>query len=148
MKREETIDHHIRTAWHGIARFYNQQAAGFGGTMSIGFALLTIHGDDGTPATKIAPQMGLEPRSLTRLLKSMEDKKLIVRKADKNDGRSVRVFLTKEGRRQRENAKEIVIQFNECVRNEVPAQKLDVFFEVIQQIQGLTKKGVDYQKHN
>ncbi len=44
---------------------------------------LLSHGDDGTPATKIAPQMGLEPRSLTRLLKSMEDQKLIVRKADK-----------------------------------------------------------------
>jgi DNA-binding MarR family transcriptional regulator len=143
MKREETIDHHVRTAWHGIARFYNQQASKFGGTMSIGFALLTIHGDDGTPATKIAPQMGLEPRSLTRLLKSMEDKKLIFRKADKNDGRSVRVFLTKDGKKQRENAKEIVIQFNEMVRNEVSPQKLNVFFEVIQQIQGLTKRNVN-----
>src|SRR6267154_4313103 len=115
MKREETIDHHIRTTWHGIARFYNQQAAKFGGTMSIGFALLTIHGDDGTPATKIAPQMGLEPKSLTRLLKSMEDKKLIIRKADKIDKRSVRVFLTRDGKRQRENAKNIVIGFNMTV---------------------------------
>src|SRR5579859_3542089 len=111
MKREETVDHHIRTAWHGISRFYNQQATKFGGTMYIGFALLTIHGDDGTPATKIAPQMGLEPRSLTRLLKSMEVKKLITRRADKNDKRSVRVFLTKEGKKRRENAKAIVIRF-------------------------------------
>ncbi|HCW07699.1 MAG TPA: MarR family transcriptional regulator [Cytophagales bacterium] len=140
MKREETIDHHVRTAWHGISRFYNQQATKFGGTMSIGFALLTIHGDDGTPATKIAPQMGLEPRSLTRLLKSMEEKKLITRKGDKTDGRSVRVFLTKEGKKQRENAKEIVIRFNELVRSEIPAQKLNVFFEVIQQIQSLSKR--------
>ncbi|MBS1558481.1 MAG: MarR family transcriptional regulator [Bacteroidetes bacterium] len=140
MRREETIDHHIRTAWHGISRFYNQQASAFGGTMSIGFALLTIHGDEGTPATKIAPQMGLEPRSLTRLLKSMEDSKLIVRKTDKTDKRSVRVFLTKEGKRKRENAKEIVIRFNETVREEIPQQKLDVFFEVIQQIQSLSKK--------
>lgn len=146
MKREETIDHHVRTAWHGIARFYNQQAAKFGGTMSIGFALLTIHGDDGTPATKIAPQMGLEPRSLTRLLKSMEDKKLIIRKADKTDKRSVRIFLTKEGKRQRENAKEIVIRFNELVREEIPANKLNVFFDVIQQIQLLSKRTDIYNK--
>jgi len=146
MKREETIDHHVRTAWHGISRFYNQQAAKFGGTMSIGFALLTIHGDDGTPATKIAPQMGLEPRSLTRLLKSMEDKKLIVRKADKTDKRSVRVFLTREGKRQRENAKEIVIRFNELVREEISPQKLNVFFDVIQQIQALSKRSDIYKK--
>src|SRR5579859_5885445 len=146
MKREETVDHHIRTAWHGISRFYNQQAAKFGGTMSMGFALLTIHGDDGTPATKIAPQMGLEPRSLTRLLKSMEDKKLIIRKADKNDGRSVRIFLTKDGKKQRDNAKGIVIGFNETVQREIPAQKLKVFFEVIQEVQALTKRGVSCEK--
>jgi len=142
MKREETIDHHVRTAWHGIARYYNQQAAKFGGTMSIGFALLTIHGDEGTPATKIAPQMGLEPRSLTRLLKSMEEQKLITRKADKTDKRSVRIYLTKEGKKQRENAKEIVIKFNDSVREEIPQQKLDVFFEVMQQIQSLAKDSI------
>ncbi len=146
MKREETIDHHVRTAWLGISRYYNQQASKFGGTMSIGFALLTIHGDDGTPATKIAPQMGLEPRSLTRLLKSMEDKKLIIRKADKSDKRSVRIFLTKDGKKQRENAKNIVIGFNETVQKEISSQKLKVFFEVIQQIQGLTKRSVNYEK--
>jgi len=146
MKREETIDHHIRTTWHGISRYYNQQATKFGGTMSIGFALLTIHGDDGTPATKIAPQMGLEPRSLTRLLKSMEDQKLIVRKGDKDDKRSVRIFLTKDGKKQRENAKNIVIGFNETVQQEISAQKLKVFFEVIQQIQALTKRSVNYEK--
>jgi DNA-binding MarR family transcriptional regulator len=146
MKREETIDHHVRTAWHGISRYYNLQASKFGGTMSIGFALLTIHGDEGTPATKIAPQMGLEPRSLTRLLKSMEDQKLIVRKADKTDKRSVRVFLTKDGKKQRENAKNIVIGFNELVQQEIPSQKLKVFFEVIQHIQALTKRSVNYEK--
>ena len=116
--------------------------------MSIGFALLTIHGDDGTPATKIAPQMGLEPRSLTRLLKSMEDKKLIVRKADKNDKRSVRIFLTKDGKKQRENAKDIVIGFNQTVQREISTEKLNVFFEVIQQIQSLIKRSVNYEKHN
>lgn len=146
MKREETVDHHVRTAWHGISRFYNQQASKFGGTMSIGFALLTIHGDEGTAATKIAPQMGLEPRSLTRLLKSMEEQKLITRKADKNDKRSVRIFLTKEGKKQRENAKEIVIRFNELVQEEIPQQKLNVFFEVIQQIQSLSKRTDIYAK--
>ncbi|MFN8691449.1 MAG: MarR family transcriptional regulator, partial [Cyclobacteriaceae bacterium] len=25
MKKEETVDYHIKTAWHAIARMYNQQ---------------------------------------------------------------------------------------------------------------------------
>src|SRR5205809_6863838 len=84
LKPEETIDFNIKAAWHAIARMYNQQAVKYGGTMSVGFALLNLHSDEGTPATKIGPLMGLETRSLTRLLKSMEEKGLIYRETDKN----------------------------------------------------------------
>jgi DNA-binding MarR family transcriptional regulator len=134
MKREETVDYHIKTAWHAIARMYNQQALKFDGTMSIGYALLNISSEEGTPAMKIGPLMGLEPRSLTRLLKSMEEKGLIYRQVDKNDKRSVRVLLTKEGRKMKEKSRETVLKFNEAVREEISEQKLNVFFEVIQDI--------------
>ncbi|HMG89981.1 MAG TPA: hypothetical protein VK589_07970, partial [Chryseolinea sp.] len=69
MRREETVDHNIKSAWHAISRMYNQQAGKHEITTSIGFVLLNIH-SDGTPATKIAPLMGLEARSLTRMLKT------------------------------------------------------------------------------
>lgn len=134
MKKEETIDYHIKAVWHAVARMYNQQALKYGGTMSIGFALLNIHADDGTPATKIAPLMGLEPRSLTRLLKSMEEKGLIYRQTDKSDKRSVRIMLTKEGEQYKEKAKATVVQFNETIKSRISQQKLDVFFEVIQDV--------------
>lgn len=140
MKKEETVDYHIKTAWHAIARMYNQQALKFDGTMSIGYALLNISSEEGTPAMKIGPLMGLEPRSLTRLLKSMEEKGLIYRQVDKNDKRSVRVLLTREGRKMKEKSRDTVLRFNEAVRDEIPAQKLDVFFEVIQEINEVIEK--------
>lgn len=145
MKREETIDHNIKAAWHAISRMYNQQALKYGGTMSMGFALLNIHGDDGTPATKIAPLMGLEARSLTRLLKSMEEKGLVYRKTDENDKRSVRIMLTKEGERNKEKAKDTVLKFNEAVKAQIPQQKLDVFFEVLQEINQIIDRNKIYQ---
>ena len=114
--------------------------------MSMGFALLNIHSEEGTPATKIAPLMGLEPRSLTRLLKSMEEKGLIYRRADKTDKRSVRILLTKEGKRMKENSKETVLRFNEVVRQEVSNQKLNVFFEVLQSINQVVEKNSIYEK--
>lgn len=146
MKREETIDFNIKAAWHGISRMYNQQAAKYGGTMSIGFALLNIHTEEGTAATKIAPMMGLEARSLTRLLKSMEEKGLIYRETDKNDKRSVRIMLTKEGKRNKEKARETVLRFNEVVREEIPDQKLGVFFEVLQNINRMIEQNNIYEK--
>src|SRR5574339_176055 len=112
MRREETVDYAIKAAWHAIARMYNQQALKYGGTMSMGFALLNIHTEEGTAATKIAPMMGLEARSLTRLLRSMEGKGLIYRESDKNDKRSVRVRLTREGKKKKEKARDTVLRFN------------------------------------
>jgi len=146
MKREETVDYNIKAAWHSISRMYNQQALKYDGTMSMGFALLNIHSDEGTPATKIAPLMGLEARSLTRLLKSMEEKGLIYRKADKTDKRSVRILLTKEGKKMKENSRETVLRFNEAVRQEIPNQKLNVFFEVLQNINQIIEKNNVYEK--
>src|SRR6201991_189659 len=134
MKREDTVDYNIKAAWHAIARMYNQQAIKYGGTMSIGFALLNIHTEEGTPATKIAPMMGLEARSLTRLLKSMEEKGLIYRETDQNDKRSVRIRLTKEGRKNKEKAKNTVLRFNEVVRGEIDDEKLNAFFDVLKKI--------------
>jgi DNA-binding MarR family transcriptional regulator len=148
MKREETVDHNIKAAWHGIARMYNQQAMKYGGTMSIGFALLNIHSTDGTPATKIAPLMGLEARSLTRLLKTMEEKGLIYKVADKVDKRSVRIMLTKKGKQNKEKSRETVIRFNEVVKESLSGQKLAVFFEVLQQINLIIEKNNIYETIN
>jgi MarR family transcriptional regulator, organic hydroperoxide resistance regulator len=140
MKKEETVDHNLRTAWHAISRMYNQQAQKYDATMSMGFVLLNINSDEGTPATKIAPMMGLEARSLTRLLKSMEEKGLIYRESDKNDKRSVRILLTKEGRDKKEKARNTVLTFNESVREQVSSQKLAIFFEVLQNINQVVEK--------
>lgn len=145
MKREETIDYNIKVAWHAIARMYNQQALKYNGTMSIGFALLNIHSEEGTAATKIAPLMGLEARSLTRLLKSMEEKGLIYREPDKQDKRSVRIFLTEAGKENKGKARETVLRFNEVVREAVPDQKLEVFFEVLQNINQIIEKNKIYE---
>jgi len=134
MKKEETVDYHIRAAWLAISRMYNHQALQFNATMSMGFVLLNIDTEEGTPATKIAPQMGLEPRSLTRLLRTLEEKGAIYRKTDPADRRSVRICLTEQGRQGREQAKQIVLRFNEMVRHQIPEEKLHVFFEVIQKI--------------
>jgi DNA-binding MarR family transcriptional regulator len=89
--------------------------------------------------------MGLEPRSLTRLLKSMEEKGLIYRQVDKNDKRSVRVLLTKEGRKMKEKSRETVLKFNEAVREEISEQKLNVFFEVVKGINLIVEKNSMYE---
>ena len=145
MRREETVDYAIKATWHAIARMYNQRAAKHDLTMSMGFVLLNIH-SEGTPATKIAPLMGLEARSLTRLLKTMEKKGLICRETDPVDKRKVRIVLTKEGKKKKEKSRETVLRFNEAVRAHVNSNKLNIFFQVLMDIQKVVEKNHVY--HN
>jgi DNA-binding MarR family transcriptional regulator len=134
MKREETVDYHIKSAWHAISRMYNQKAAQEDFTTAIGFVLINVNSKEGTPATKIAPLMGLEARSLTRMLKSMEEKGLIYKKPDPIDKRSVRIFLTPEGKRKKEISVQTIMEFNEQVREVVSESELVTFFTVFQKI--------------
>src|SRR5690554_637486 len=143
MKREETVDFHIKSTWHSIARMYNQKAAQAENlTSSIGFTLININTSEGTPATKIAPLMGLESRSLTRILKTMEEKGLIYKKADPLDKRSVRIFLTEEGIRLKIMSVNTINEFNARVRKSLTQEELESFFKVFEKI---NKVIVDFQ---
>lgn len=134
MKKDKTLDFHIKWVWHAISRMYNIYAAAEDMTMSIGYVLLNIDIENGTPATKIGPQIGMEPRSLTRMLKSLEEKGWIYRETDPNDKRFVNVFLTDVGKEKRNFAREGVLEFNDRVMKTVSKDELDVFLRVIEKI--------------
>lgn len=129
MKPEETIDFQIRWAWHSIARLYNDTAEKYDLTVSTAFLLLNIDMKEGTPSTRLGPKMGMEPRSLTRTLKSIEEAGLIFRKADKNDKRMVRIYLTEVGKKKREiSKKQSSVSMNSC-RNRSPNQNSIIFLK-------------------
>ncbi|NHE59277.1 MarR family winged helix-turn-helix transcriptional regulator [Cyclobacterium plantarum] len=134
MKKEDTIDFHIKSCWHSISRMYNQKANMEGITTSMGFVLINIDSNEGTAATKIAPMMGLESRSLTRILKSMEQKGLIRKSPDPVDKRSVRIFLTSMGKEKKSVAVQTVKYFNEQVRNVLSEQEMKSFFTLFEKI--------------
>ncbi len=140
MKSEETIDFHVRWAWLKISKMYNQEASKHGMTQSIGFILLNIDPRNGTPSTQLGPKMGMEPTSLSRTLKTMEDKGFITRLQDENDRRIMRICLTDEGKRMREVSKSSVVRFNEKVLDQVSEEKFQNFIEVIQIIEQNTVK--------
>jgi DNA-binding MarR family transcriptional regulator len=109
---------------------YNDEASNYGATMATGFTLLSIDKEGGTPSTTLGPKMGMEATSLTRTLKSMEEKGLIYRKPNPDDGRGVLIYLTEFGKEKRELSKNTVLKFNEIVKQNVSAEKLQDFMEV------------------
>jgi DNA-binding MarR family transcriptional regulator len=81
--------------------------------------------------------MGMEATSLTRTLKSMEERGLITRKKNPTDGRGVIIQLTKDGKEKRVLSKETVLRFNEAVRQNISEEKLLHFMEVAEIINEL-----------
>ncbi|ALM50284.1 MarR family transcriptional regulator [Flavobacterium psychrophilum] len=146
--REKTIDYALRATWQAVSRMYNEEASKYGASMSVGFALLSIDKDNGIPSTALGPQMGMEPTSLTRTLKSMEDKGLIVRKKNPVDGRGVLIHLTKLGKEKRELSRDRVLKFNEVIRQHVSQDKLDNFMEVAEIINELISEKLIFNNDN
>jgi len=137
MQKEQTIDHVLRATWQAIAKMYNEQAAKHDSTMAMAFVLLNVDIEKGTPSTALGPQMGMEPTSLSRILKNMEERGAIYREKNPEDGRGVLIKLTKYGIEKRKTSREHVIQFNESIKKNISQEKIDHFFEVAQTINEL-----------
>ncbi|MFT3793254.1 MarR family winged helix-turn-helix transcriptional regulator [Flavobacterium sp.] len=135
--KDKTIDYVLRATWQAVSRMYNEEAQKYGATMATGFALLSIDKEKGTPSTALGPKMGMEATSLTRTLKSMEEKGLIIRKPNPEDGRGVLIYLTDFGKEKRELSRTNVLKFNEKIKQNVSEEQLRHFMEVAETINEL-----------
>jgi DNA-binding MarR family transcriptional regulator len=145
--RDKTIDYILRATWMSVSKMYNEQASVKGSTMSTGFALISIDPETGTPSTALGPKMGMEATSLSRTLKMMENKGLIERRKNPEDGRSVLIHLTDFGIEMRDFSKSVVKTFDQVVKNEIEPEKLDVFLEVAFKINEIVNSKKIFKKH-
>lgn len=148
MKKMQSIDHQLRATWQAVAKLYNEQALAHNSTMATAFVLLNIDKENGTPSTALGPLMGMEPTSLSRILKTMEDKGAISREKNPEDGRSVIIKLTAYGKEMRAVSKGHVIQFNQTVINNVSNEDLEGFFKVTETINKLITEKKIYKDLN
>ena len=137
--KKETFDSVLRSTWQVVSKMYNKEAGKFNSTMATGFALLSID-SEGTPSTTLGPKMGMEPTSLSRLLNTMEERKLIFRTQNPRDGRSILIHLTPFGVKKREDSKSVVLNFNSEIEKKLSEKKIQHFFEVMESIKKIAKE--------
>jgi DNA-binding MarR family transcriptional regulator len=133
-KHTETIDSKLKSAWQIISRMYNAEASLYGGTIATGHFLLNIDSAEGAYASDVAPKLGMESTSLSRIIKALEDEKMIVRKADKTDKRKVKIMLTQKGKENKELAKKIVRNFNSEIEKKIGRNRIDELLKTINEI--------------
>jgi DNA-binding MarR family transcriptional regulator len=152
-KRRKSVDFSLKASWLSISKLYNMLGAPYGLTHSNGFVLLNIDRDHGTPATKIAPSLGMEARSLTRMLKTLEEEGWICREGDDSDKRKVIIKLTEIGREKRDLSRMTVKYFQHKVSQSISDAELQAFYQTIEKIQAVVDdlmehppKAEDYER--
>ena len=120
----------IRSSWIEIFKFYNEQNSKEIGTLSTAFVLMTINEKFGTQVTKIAPRMGMEPNSLSRLLKSLEEKELVFKRKDTKDKRKIYICLTENGLKLRNIAAERLFSLERSIKDKISTTDLSAFYKV------------------
>tara|TARA_A100001011_G_scaffold59519_1_gene59091 strand:- start:411 stop:863 length:453 start_codon:yes stop_codon:yes gene_type:complete len=135
------IDFVMRDGWRNIEKMYNNEALKYDVTFSIGFTLISIDPENGSPSTSIGPTMGLESNSISRILNSMENKNLITRRPNPNDGRGIIISLTRLGHKKREIVIQKIRQFKNLLRSRIDPSDLDTFLNVSKQVNEIIEEG-------
>jgi len=137
MKAQDTIGYQVKSTWQAIVKMYNRYTSEYDFSQAEGYVLINIK-RGGIPVTKIAPLMGIEPTSLSRLLKTMEDKGLVYREKDEDDRRVVKLFLTKKGLELKKISKKMVLDYNKAIYDEIGYDEMESFLKTMSKIRKQT----------
>lgn len=139
MKAQDTIGYQVKSSWQAIVRMYNRLTIEHDFSQAEGYVLISIK-KEGIPVTKIAPLMGIEPTSLSRLLKTMEEKGLVYREKDQKDRRVVKLFLTEKGLELKKVSRHMVLNYNRIIYDQIGQDEMENFLKTMSKIRNITCK--------
>ena len=128
------IDLILKSTWLAVSKMYSEMASEYDSTAVQALTLLKIDPKDGTRSTNLGPKMAIEPTSLTRIIKLLEDNGYIYKEKTTTDKREVIIKLTDKGINSRNLSKEVVLNFNKKVLENIAPEKFTVFKEVMTDI--------------
>ena len=130
----ENVDLILKSTWLAVSKMYSELAQDHDAPAVQALTLLKIDPKEGTRSTNLGPKMAIEPTSLTRIIKLLEDNGYIYKEKTTNDKREVIIKLTEKGLNSRNLSKEVVVNFNKKVIEKIPEEKLEIFKEVMTDI--------------
>lgn len=147
MAQENTLDYYLKFAWQSVVNAYNQETAKCGFTQTSGYVMINIK-KEGTAVSRIAALLGVRSTSLSRVLSSMEKQGLIYREVDSKDKRSVKVFLTPIGLEKRNQAAQMVKDFNSYLEKQLTDNERKKLTEALQKVGKLAQQYALENKEN
>ncbi len=108
--------------------------------------MLNIDPHKGTYASDIAPKLGTEGTSLSKLIASIEEMGYIKRMPDEDDKRKTKILLTPEGLEKRNISLLSVKSFNQSVINKIGANQFHSLLDTLDVISELAREKYNNSK--
>ncbi|WKS94391.1 MarR family winged helix-turn-helix transcriptional regulator [Riemerella columbina] len=140
LNKVESIDLILKSTWLSVSKMYAEKAQEHQSTTVQALTLLKIDPKKGTRSTNLGPKMAIEPTSLTRIIKLLEDNGYIYKEKSATDKREVIIKLTPKGIESRNLSKKMVLAFNQSVIDHIAPEKLEIFKEVMKDISSIANE--------
>lgn len=148
MEKIENIDLILKQTWIAVQKMYSDMASEYNSTAVQALTLLKIDPKEGTRSTNLGPKMAIEPTSLTRIIKLLDDNGYIYKEKTTNDKREVLIKLTEKGHNYRNISKEKVVNFNQKVTERISQENLETFKSVMIEIMKISQELQNKTKRN
>lgn len=135
LKLKNQICFPLYAAARRIVNAYTPYLKPLGLTYTQYITFMVLWEEDGLSVSDICSRLQLDSGTVTPMLKKMEGAGWIERRRSREDERSVRIFLTDEGRALKQKAADIPLRMGSCVSiKPEDAQKLyELLYELLAQ---------------
>ncbi len=127
----------IEQTYRHLEQVYEQLVSVLGLSVLEWYALRALYREDGLSASRLACDVCRHPSSMTALLDRMEEKRLLRREIDPDDRRSVRVFLTDQGRAYQPQVEAVAAQVDTLLNDLVTPDQFASFQYVLSVLQNV-----------
>jgi DNA-binding MarR family transcriptional regulator len=127
----------IEQAYRHLEQVYERLVGSLGLGVLEWYVLRALYEQDGLSASRLACAVCRHPSSITALLDRMEEKNLLRRETDADDRRSVRIFLTDQGRACRSQVETVAAQIDRLLDDLVAPEQLATFQYVLSILQNV-----------
>jgi DNA-binding MarR family transcriptional regulator len=96
--------------------------------------LFILQRDDGRTMTELSKALAVKNSTLTGLTDRLERSAFVMRRASKNDRRSIRIYITPEGIEECNKAKPVIKRINEEIKSGFSQEEIEVFKRVLNSV--------------
>ncbi len=141
MKTDDRLIYQLFMAQQKLRTYNNNALLTEGIKVTLGQAgiLFLLRRDDGQTMTELSKALAVKNATLTGLIDRLERSAFVIRRASKNDRRSIRIYITPEGIEECDKAKPVIKRVNEKIKSGFSQEEIEVFKRVLNSI---------YQKFN